>query len=163
MPVHRSQSLETAVASISALVQLEVGDGTVAAQDGSLTWVMRRCRGLKRDEGGGIVLDSGEIVGSFEGLVAVCLFVHSAVKDVRFDDDDDEQTSPLSARSRSYRSSTDMAQINLGNPALQDAHARVRDGQLVWMVATLPANNELKLQATGDDLEELAEEFEDGR
>lgn len=56
--------------------------------------------------------------------------------------------------------------INLGDPAILNAHNAVRAGQAGWVVYSLSSSNELKVQEQGDSdagLEELQDEFSDGR
>jgi hypothetical protein len=57
--------------------------------------------------------------------------------------------------------------LNLGSQAVANAHAEVLNGNpsTSWAVFTLPPNNELRVQetGTGEDFEEIAEEFSDGR
>jgi hypothetical protein len=60
--------------------------------------------------------------------------------------------------------------INLGDPSILQAHEAVRSGRAGWVVYSLSANNDLRVQEQGNDdqdedagLEELQEEFSDGK
>lgn len=58
------------------------------------------------------------------------------------------------------------ASLNLGTPALANAYNAVRTGDAAWVVYTLTATNELKVEETGDSsatLDDMQEEFSDGK
>lgn len=55
--------------------------------------------------------------------------------------------------------------VNLGAPAIAKAHRNVISGESSWVVYTLGANNELKVEEESSfgTLDELQEEFSDGK